>query len=100
VQNHEQRIDLLENVSCSYASAQEVHEGFELVSERIGEVEGRVEELEKAQAAINDLSGVSSFRRRHRCLDDGDSPMAYQTPSELISLAIERTELPTRIVTL
>ena len=66
VQNHEQRIDLLENVSCSYASAQEIHEGFDLVDERIGEVESRVEELEKTQAAMNDFSGVSSFRRRLR----------------------------------
>lgn len=99
VQNHEQRIDLLENVSCSYASAQEVHEGFDLVDERIGEVEGRVEELEKAQAAMNDLSGVSSFRRRLRYQDDGDSSMTSQTSSELISAAIERTEFSARLDT-
>lgn len=97
VQNHEQRIDLLENVSCSYASVQEVHEGFELVDERIGEVESRVEELEKAQSAMNDVSGVSSFRRRLRNNDDGDSSMASQTSSELISAAIERTEFSSRL---
>ena len=97
VQNHEQRIDLLENVSCSYASAQEIHEGFDLVDERIGEVEGRVEELEKAQAAMNDFSGVSSFRRRLLHADDGDSSMASQTSSELISAAIERTEFSARL---
>ena len=97
VQNHEQRIDLLENVSCSYASAQEIHEGFDLVDERVGEIESRVEELEKAQAAMNDFSGVSSFRRRLRCPDDGDSSMASQTSSELISAAIERTEFSARL---
>jgi hypothetical protein len=97
VQNHEQRIDLLENVSCSYASAQEIHEGFDLVDERIGEVEGRVEELEKVQAAMNDFSGVSSFRRRLRHLDDADSSMASQTSSELMSAAIERTEFSARL---
>lgn len=100
MQNHEQRIDLLENVACSYASAQEVHEGFDLVDERIGEVEGRVEELEKAQAAMNDFSGVRSFRRLQRCLDDGDSSMVSQTSSEFISAAIERTEIAARLDTL
>jgi hypothetical protein len=100
VQNHEQRIDLLENVSCSYASAQEVHEGFDLADERIGEVESRVEELEKVQAAMNDVSGVSSFRRRLQYHDDVNSSMASQTSSELISAAIERTEFSSRLDTL
>jgi hypothetical protein len=97
IQNHEQRIDLLENVSCSYASAQEVHEGFDLADERIGEVESRVEELEKVQAAMNDITGGSSIRRRLQYRDDGDSSMASQTSSELISAAIERTVFSSRL---
>jgi hypothetical protein len=99
VSNHEQRLDLLENVSSSYMGAQEVYERFDLVDERMGEVETRVEELEKSQAAFNDMTS-GSFRRRFRHLDDGSDSIVSQTSSDMISAAIDRTEIFARLETM
>jgi hypothetical protein len=96
VQHHEHRIDLLENASGSYAGVQEVQEKFDLVDERMGEVETRVEELEKSQAALNDMTN-SSFRRLLQNADNGS--VISDTASERISAAIDRTEIFGRLET-
>lgn len=94
ISNHEQRLDLLENAFDSHVGAQEVDEKFDLVEERIGEVETRVDELEKTTAAMNDVSG-SDYRRR-RNPDEGDS----ETSSAMISSVLDRAELSNRIESL
>jgi hypothetical protein len=95
-QNHEHRLDLLENASYSNAAIEEINERLELADERAGEVEGRVEELEKAHAAMNEVGGsVASFRRDHRATDN-DS-VGSGTSSALISAAIGQHQLTSRI---
>jgi hypothetical protein len=94
VSNHEQRLDLLENAFDSHVGAQEVDEKFDIVEERIGEVETRVEELEKTTAAMNDVSSSDNRRRRH--LDEEDS----ETSSAMISSVLDRAELSNRIESL
>lgn len=97
-QNHEHRLDLLENASYSNAAIEEIKEKLDLADERVGEVESRVEELEKAQAAMTEVGSVTSFRRGAHAADS--TSMASQTSSAMISAAIGQHELTSRIESL
>jgi hypothetical protein len=88
MQDHERRLGLLEEGSFSNAAVEEVQENQEHVDTRIGELEERVVELEKAQSAMNDASSMGS---RHHLEGSTDSRIS-NTSSALIAAAIDRVD--------
>jgi hypothetical protein len=81
--NHEHRLDLIENASSSYVGAQEVYEQFGLLDDRVGVLENQIDDIEKMRGS-----------------DAGHDPVPSQTHSEMISAAIDRSEIFTRLETL
>ncbi|RDL37647.1 uncharacterized protein BP5553_05080 [Venustampulla echinocandica] len=69
VQNHERRLDLLENASFTHPAVEDLQEGHNIMDMRVGELEGRLEELEKAQIAQNDVSSVGSQQHAAPSID-------------------------------
>ena len=57
-QNHDRRLDLLENASYTHAGFEELEENHENLDTRVGELEERVLDIEKANAA--DQLSISS----------------------------------------
>ncbi|KAE9378369.1 hypothetical protein N431DRAFT_328292 [Stipitochalara longipes BDJ] len=85
IENHEQRLDLLENASFSNAAIEELQETDERIDNRVCDLEERVIEIEKAQAAINDASSVGS---RH-VVNTSFNSRASVTSSAMIAAAID-----------
>ena len=88
MQDHERRLGLLEEGSFSNAAVEEVQDNQEHMETRVGELEERVLELEKVQAALNDASSIGS---RHHLEGSMDSRMS-NTSSALIAAAIDRVD--------
>jgi hypothetical protein len=84
IENHEQRLDLLENASFSNAAIEELQETDERIDNRVCDLEERVVELEKGQAAINDASSVGSRQVINTSFNSG----ASVTSSAMIAAAI------------
>ncbi|PMD44610.1 hypothetical protein L207DRAFT_420703 [Hyaloscypha variabilis F] len=85
IENHEQRLDLLENASFSNAAIEELQETDERIDNRVCDLEDRIIELEKGQAAINDASSVGS---RH-VVNTSFNSRASVTSSAMIAAAID-----------
>lgn len=92
LQNHEQRLDLLENSSFSNAAIEELQEASDHMDTRVGELEGRVDELEKAHNAQGDASSVGS---RHNIEGSFDSRIS-NTSSVMIAAAMDHID-PSRV---
>jgi hypothetical protein len=84
IQNHEHRLDQLENASFSQALLEEVREGHDYLGGRVGDLEDRMAEVEKQQQALNDASSVGS----RQLLDASMDSRMSSTPSALSSNAI------------
>lgn len=89
IQNYEQRLDLLENASFSNAAIEELQEVDDRIDTRVGELEERVVELEKAQAALNDASSVGSRQVANPSFDS----RASVTSSAMIAAAIDHIDV-------
>jgi hypothetical protein len=85
IQNHEQRLDLLENASFSNSAIDELHEANERVDNRVCDLEDRIVELEKAQTAINDASSIGS----RQVVNTSFNSRASVTSSAMIASAID-----------
>lgn len=93
VQNHEIRLDNLENASFTNSHAEDQLNSIRV---DIDGLDSRVDVLEQAQRAMNEANSVSSSRR----IDDGNSSMISQTSSAMIASALNRAELSHRLGTL
>jgi hypothetical protein len=85
VKDHERRLELLENSSFSNGGGEVFHEVMDV---RVIELEARMEELEKAQAAQNDASSVGS---RHVANSSPDSRRST-TSSAMIAAAMDQMD--------
>lgn len=85
IQNHEQRLDLLENASFSNGAIEELQEADERIDNRVCDLEERVVELEKAQTATNDASSVGS----RQVVNTSFNSRASVTSSAMIAAAID-----------
>lgn len=60
IQNHEHRLELLENTSFTNPALDDLHDADDRMETRVGDMEDRILELEKVHAALNDTSSVGS----------------------------------------
>ncbi|ATZ53723.1 hypothetical protein BCIN_09g05100 [Botrytis cinerea B05.10] len=90
--NHEDRIDALENTSFSNTGFEELQGEIDDHGERINELENRVEELEKVNAAA-DESSIGTNRNLNESFDS----QATKTSSALTVNARGRSSLTTRM---
>ena len=88
IQNHEHRLDLLENTSFSHAAIDDLQEADDRLDNRVCEVEERLRDVEKAQAALNDASSVSSRQLVNASFDSG----ASVSSSAMIASAMEHLD--------
>jgi hypothetical protein len=95
VQNHERRLDLLENTSFVNPVIDDLVAVDERMDTRVSDLEDRIIELEKAHAARNDASSIGSKQLANTSFDSRVSV----TSSAMIASAIDRIE-PSRIETL
>jgi hypothetical protein len=84
IQNHEQRLDLLENASFSQQLFEEVRDRHELLESLVSELDERVAEVEKQQQALNDASSVGS-----RQLNSSIDSRISTTSSALVARTID-----------
>lgn len=90
--NHEERIDALESASCSNTGFEELQMNIDNHGDRVYELENRVEELEKANAAADE----SSIGTNRNLIESFDS-RASKASSALVENAIGRTDLASRL---
>ncbi|KAK0108197.1 hypothetical protein ONS95_003019 [Cadophora gregata] len=88
IQNHEHRLDLLENTSFSHAAIDDLQDADDRLDNRVCEVEERLRDVEKAQAALNDASSVSSRQLVNASFDS----RASVTSTALIASAMDRLD--------
>lgn len=88
IQNHEHRLDLLENTSFSHAAIDDLQDADDRLDNRVCEVEERLRDVEKAQAALNDASSVSSRQLVNASFDS----RASVTSSAMIASAMDRLD--------
>ncbi|KAI9048385.1 hypothetical protein LZ554_007221 [Drepanopeziza brunnea f. sp. 'monogermtubi'] len=86
ITNHEQRLDSLENATFHDPAVGDLQDADDRLDNRVCEVEERVREIEKVQAAINDASSVSSKQ-----IESFDSRMSV-TSSTMIASAMGRLD--------
>ena len=77
--NHEQRLDQLENVSFSHPAIDQVQEAQEHLEDRVGNLEHRISDLETVQLA-NDAGSISTRRSVEQSFDSCTSVAASATP--------------------
>ncbi|RDW58051.1 hypothetical protein BP6252_13462 [Coleophoma cylindrospora] len=82
MQNHETRLDLLENTSFCNPGVDELHERHDHLDTRVVDLEGRMEEVEKAHAALNDASSHGSGHRFDESMDSRMSDASVTSNSE------------------
>ncbi|KAI9641846.1 hypothetical protein NHQ30_009713 [Ciborinia camelliae] len=93
--NHEDRIDALENASYSNTGYEELQMNIDNHGDRVYELENRVEELEKANAAADESSiGIN------RNLNESFDSQATKTSSALVANANDRSDLSSRVESL
>jgi hypothetical protein len=88
IENHEQRLDQLENASFSQQLLEEVRDGHEHLENVVNELDERVAEVEKQQQALNDASSVGSRQLVNSSMDSRIST----TSSALVASAIDRLD--------
>ena len=88
IKNHEHRLDLLENTSFSHAAIDDLQEADDRLDNRVCEVEERLRDVEKAQAALNDASSVSSRQLANASFDSRVSVSS----SAMIASAMDRLD--------
>jgi hypothetical protein len=88
IQNHEQRLDALENASFSHSAIDELQENNGDLDTRVGGLETRVDDLEKTRLAQSD---AGSFGGRQLLERSFDSAMS-NTSSALIAAAIDHVD--------
>ncbi|KAA8569549.1 hypothetical protein MFRU_004g03020 [Monilinia fructicola] len=93
--NHEDRIEALENASYSNTGYEELQTNIDNHGDRVYELENRVEELEKANAAA-DESSISN----NRAMTESFDSHATKTSSALAANAIDRSDLASRVESL
>ncbi|RFU32313.1 hypothetical protein B7463_g4042, partial [Scytalidium lignicola] len=92
VQNHEQRLDLLENASFSNAGIDDLQEKIDQMDAHIVELESKLEEIERSNtAAMNDHNSISS--RTDGSFNSG----VTVTSSAMMLSAIDRMDFSSRI---
>lgn len=87
IQNHEQRLDRLENASFSHPAIDELQDTTGDLDTRVGELETRLDELKKTLVQ----SDAGSFAGRQQLEGSIDSRMS-NTSSALIAAAIDRID--------
>lgn len=60
MQNHEHRLELLENTSFTNPALDDLHDADDRMETRVGDIEDRILELEKVHSTMNDTSSVGS----------------------------------------
>ncbi|ESZ98462.1 hypothetical protein SBOR_1124 [Sclerotinia borealis F-4128] len=93
--NHEDRIDALENASFSNTGFEELQTNIDNFGDRVYELENRVEEIEKANAAA-DESSIGTNRNLNESFDS----QATKTSPALEANAIDRSDLASRVESL
>ncbi|QSZ36691.1 hypothetical protein DSL72_006572 [Monilinia vaccinii-corymbosi] len=93
--NHEDRIDALENASYSNTGYEELQTNLDNHGDRVYELENRVEELEKANAAADESS-----TRNNRNLNESFDSQATKNSSALIANPVDRFNLASRVESL
>ena len=88
LQNHEQRLDCLENASFSHPAIDDLHDTTGELDTRIGDLENRFDDLEKTRLAQID---AGSFAGRQQLEGSIDSRMS-NTSSALIAAAMDRID--------
>jgi hypothetical protein len=88
IENHEHRLDSLENASFSNSAIEELREVDDRLDTRVDELEDRLLDVEKAQAALNDASSVGS---RHH-VDGSFSSRMSNSSSAMIASAMDRVD--------
>ncbi|KAH8820798.1 hypothetical protein F5884DRAFT_60816 [Xylogone sp. PMI_703] len=92
IQNHERRLDLLENASFSNAGLEDLQDKIDQMDAHIVELENKIEEMEKAQViAMNDHNSISSK------VDGSFSSGITVTSSAMILSAVDRVDVSSRI---
>ncbi|KAK2624977.1 hypothetical protein QTJ16_005346 [Diplocarpon rosae] len=86
IQNHETRLGLLENTTFHHPEIEDLHDADDRLDNRVCEIEERIRDVEKAQAAINDASSVGS-----RQIESFDSRVSA-TSSAMIVSAMNRLD--------
>jgi hypothetical protein len=95
VQNHERRLELLENTSFTNPAIDDLQEADDRMETRVSDMEDRIIELEKANAASNDASSVGSKNPT----DSSFASRASISSSAMIASALNRVD-PSRIESL
>lgn len=85
IQNHEQRLDQLENASFSHPAIDELQENNGYLDTRVGELETRVDDLERARLAQSDTGSFAGPQHLEGSIDSN-------TSSALIAAAIDRVD--------
>lgn len=85
--NHEHRLDQLENSSFNNSAVDHIRDDHELLESRVGELESRMEEVEKQQMAQSDTNSVGSRQLVTASFDSRSS-------SALVASAIDRLDHP------
>ncbi|KAH9218708.1 hypothetical protein DL95DRAFT_292808 [Leptodontidium sp. 2 PMI_412] len=88
IQNHEHRLELLENTSFSHAAIDDLQDADDRLDNRVCEVEERLRDVERAQVALNDASSVSSRQLVNSSFDS----RASVTSSVMIASAMDRLD--------
>ncbi|PVH85181.1 hypothetical protein DL98DRAFT_546224 [Cadophora sp. DSE1049] len=88
IKDHEHRLDLLENTSFSHAAIDDLQDADDRLDNRVCEVEERLRDVEKAQAALNDASSVGSRQLANASFDS----RASVTSSAMIASAMDRLD--------
>lgn len=92
VQNHERRLELLENTSFTNPAIDDLQEADDRMETRVGDIEDRILELEKAHAVLNDASSVGSKRIANSSFDSRASVTSSTILSRVDSSRIEALE--------
>ncbi|TVY83753.1 hypothetical protein LSUE1_G001153 [Lachnellula suecica] len=88
VQDHDRRLDQLENASFSNGAVDDLSDGLNCQEMRLAELAAKIEELERAQAAHNDASSIGS---RHHVASSIDSRVST-TSSAMIAQAMDQMD--------
>ncbi|CZT41394.1 uncharacterized protein RSE6_01129 [Rhynchosporium secalis] len=96
IQNHEHRLDLLENNSFSHPIIDDLKDADDCLDTRVCELEERLRDVEKGQAAINDASSVGSRQHVNTSFDSraslNSSAMTASAMDRLDSSRVEALE--------
>ncbi|KAL2071733.1 hypothetical protein VTL71DRAFT_12968 [Oculimacula yallundae] len=88
IQNHEHRLELLENNSYSLPAIEDLKDADDCLDNRVCEIEERLRDVEKGQAAINDASSIGSRQHVNTSFDS----RASMTSSAMIASAMDRLD--------